>query len=146
MRNGPDVHGCAFVAVFCETWPFAVDRYRGGENNEGGPGSVARALPNLFYDIKYAVSGVERGVDACFVEKTKLVRLFHETRTMKYILQVLSFDDSYYFTQVMLVCTRSSTAVGSSSIGALQSVHPRSIASHLVCTVRILCRAAFRMY
>ena len=39
---------------------------------------MSRVLSNFFYDIKYAVGGVERGVDACFVEKTKLVRGSHE--------------------------------------------------------------------
>lgn len=34
---------------------------------------MSRVLPNLFYDVKYAVGGMERSVDACFLEKTQLV-------------------------------------------------------------------------
>lgn len=30
-------------------------------------------LPGLFYDIKYAVGGIEKGVDACFVERITVV-------------------------------------------------------------------------
>lgn len=37
---------------------------------------MTRVLPNFFYDVKYAVGGVEKDVDACFVEKTTLVSLF----------------------------------------------------------------------
>lgn len=51
-------------------------RCRGGENNEGGAGSVTRVLPNFFYDIKYVINGMEKHVDACFVEKTRLVCTF----------------------------------------------------------------------
>lgn len=32
-----------------------------------------RVLPNFYYDIRYAVSGVEKGVDGCFIEKITLV-------------------------------------------------------------------------
>lgn len=43
---------------------------------------MSRVLPNLFYDIKYAVGGVERGVDACFVGKTQMVRGSHEPNVL----------------------------------------------------------------
>lgn len=43
---------------------------------------MSRILSNFFYDIKYAVGGVERGVDACFVETTTLVRGSHELRLL----------------------------------------------------------------
>lgn len=68
----------------CWTTCFAssVARCREGENNEGGVGSVSLVLPNFFYDIKYAVGGVERGVDACFVGKTKLVSGSHEPNVL----------------------------------------------------------------
>lgn len=43
---------------------------------------MSRVLPDLFYDIKYAVGGVERGVDACFVGKTLMVRGSHEPNVL----------------------------------------------------------------
>lgn len=55
--------------------PLICTRCREGENYPGGLGTVARVLPNFFYDIKYAVDGLEKDVDACFVEKTTLVSL-----------------------------------------------------------------------
>ncbi|CAN0178276.1 unnamed protein product, partial [Discosporangium mesarthrocarpum] len=43
-----------------------------GEMKEGGLGTVLRVLPDIFYDIKYSVSGVEKGVDGCFVRRVTL--------------------------------------------------------------------------
>lgn len=50
-------------------------RCREGDNRVGGLGIVASILPNFFYDIKYAVGGVEKSVDGCFVDITNLVSL-----------------------------------------------------------------------
>lgn len=38
---------------------------------------MSRVLSHFFYDIKYAVGGVERGVDACFLGKIQMVRGSH---------------------------------------------------------------------